>query len=132
MYKIGQLEGFLCRLSRPLLKTGLPLLKNVLKPLVKNVLIPLRLTAGASATDAGIHKKMFVSGITRLIIFNAEMIDIMKKVKSLKESCLLIKGVSEIIKNDAKEQKGRFFSMLLGTLGASLLGNLLKELKGQK
>ena len=119
MYKIGQLEGFLCRLSRPLLKTGLPLLKNVLKPLAKNVLIPLRLTAGASATDAAIHKKMFVSGITRLIIFNAEMIDIMKKVKSLKESCLLIKGVSEIIKNEAKEQKGRFFSMLLGTLGAS-------------
>ena len=119
MYKIGQLEGFLCRLSRPLLKTGLPLLKNVLKPLVKNVLIPLRLTAGASATDAAINKKMFVSGSTRLIIFNAEMIDIMKKVKSLKESCLLIKGVSEIIKNEAKEQKGRFFSMLLGTLGAS-------------
>ena len=53
------------------------------------------------------------------------MIDIMKTVKSLEESGLLIKGVSKPIKNEAIEQKGRFLSMLLRTLGASLLGNLL-------
>ena len=53
------------------------------------------------------------------------MEDIMKIDKSLKESRLLIKSVSEIIKNEAKEQKGGFLGMLLGTLGASLLGNLL-------
>ena len=53
------------------------------------------------------------------------MNDIMKIVKSLEESWLLIKGVSEIIKNEAKEQKGEFFGMLLGTLGASVLGSLV-------
>ena len=76
---------------------------------------------------------MFVSGKcpshlanrTILIISNEEMNDIMKIVKSLEESGLLIKGVSETIKNEAKEQKGGFVEMLLGTLGASLLGNLL-------
>ena len=57
-----------------------------------------------------------------LIISNKEMDDI---IKSLEESCLLIKSVSEEIKDEAREQKGEFLSMLLGTLGASLLGNLL-------
>ena len=55
--KISQFGGFLCRLLGPLLKTGLPLKKNVIKPLAKSVLIPLGLTAAASAADAGIHKK---------------------------------------------------------------------------
>ena len=50
---------------------------------------------------------------------------IMKIVKSLKDSCLLLKGVSETIQNKAIEQKGEFLSMLLGTLGATLLGNML-------
>ena len=54
--KITQSEGFLSRLLRPLLKTGLPLIKNVMKPLAKSVLIPLELTTAASAVDAGIHK----------------------------------------------------------------------------
>ena len=58
LHKIGQSGGFLGRLLGPLLKTGLPLMKNVLKPLAKSVLIPLGLTAAASATDAAIHKKM--------------------------------------------------------------------------
>ena len=49
--------GFLGRLLGPLLKTGLPLIKNVIKPLAKSVLIPLGLTAAASAADAGKHKK---------------------------------------------------------------------------
>ena len=52
-----QVGGFLGRLLGPLLKTGLPLIKNVIKPLTKSVLIPLGLTAAASAADVGIHKK---------------------------------------------------------------------------
>ena len=52
-----QLGGFLGRLLCPLLKTGLPLIKNVVKPLTRRALIPLGLTAAASAVDAGIHKK---------------------------------------------------------------------------
>ena len=68
---------------------------------------------------------MFRSGITTLIISDEEMNDIMKIVKSLEESGLLTKGVSKTIKNEAKEQKGGFLRMLLGSLGASLLGNLL-------
>ena len=99
-------------------------MKNILKPLAKSVLIPLGLTAGASATDPTIHKKMFGSGFTT-IISNEEMNDIMKIVKSLEESGLLIKDVRKTIKNEAKKQTGGFLSMLLGTLGASLLGNLL-------
>ena len=88
--------------------------------------MPLGLTAAASATDAAIHKKMFGCGTTTLIISNEKMSDIMKIIKSLEESGLLIKGVSQTIKNEVKEQKGGFLSMLLGTLGASLLRNLLK------
>ena len=74
-----------------------------MKPLAKSVLIPLGLTAAASATDAAIHKKMFVSGTTTLIILNEEMNDIMKIVKQFEESGLLIKDISETIKNEAKE-----------------------------
>ena len=59
-----------------------------------------------------------------LIISNEEMNDLMKIIKSLEEFGLLIKGVSETIKNEAKEQKAGLLSMLLGTLDASLLGNL--------
>ena len=124
LHKIGQSGGFLGRLLGPLLKTGLPLIGNVLKPLAKSVLIPLGLTAAASATDADIDKAMFGSGNTTLII-SKEEINIMKIVKSIEESRLLIKGVSETIKNEAKEQKRGFFEMFLGPLGASLLGNLL-------
>ena len=78
--KIGQSEGFLGRLLGLLLKTGLPLVENVLKPLAKSVLIPLGLTAAASATDAAIQKKIFELGIATLIILNEEM-NIMKIVK---------------------------------------------------
>ena len=81
--------------------------------------------AAASATDAAVHKNMFRSGFITLIISNEEMNDIMKIVKSLEESGLLIKDESKTIKNKAKEQKGGFLGRLLGTLGASLLGNLL-------
>ena len=120
MHKIGQSGGFLGRLLEPLLKTGLPLIGNILKPLAKSGLIPLRLTAEASATDAAIHKKMSGSGNTTLITSNEEMNDIIKIVKSLEE-------ISEKIKNETKEQKGGFLEMLLGTLGASLLRNLLTD-----
>ena len=68
---------------------------------------------------------MFGSSFTSLIISNEKINDILKIVKSLQESALLIKGVSRTIKNVATEQKGGFLRMLLGTLGASLLGNLL-------
>ena len=69
------------------------------------------------------HKKMFRSGFTTLIISYEEMNDIMKIIKSLEEYGFLIK--SEAIKNEAKEQKGGFLGILICTLGASLLGNLL-------
>ena len=111
-----QLGGFLGRLLGPLLKAGLPIIKNVIKPLVKSVLIPLVLTAAASAANAGIHKKILRSGHNRpsssalhnttLIISNNEMEDIMKTVKSLEDSGLLLKGVTETVQNEVKEQKG--------------------------
>ena len=122
MHNVGQSGGFLGRLLRSFLKTGSSLIGDLLRPLVKIVLIPLGLTAAADAADAATHKKMFGSGVTTLIILNQEMND-MKIVKSPEESVLLIKGVSETIKNEAKEQKGGFLRMLLlGCLGASLLG----------
>ena len=77
------------------------------------------------ATDAAIDKKMFGSGNTTLTILNEEMNYIMKIVKSFEESGLLIKVVGKTNKNEAKEQKGGFLGMLLSTLGASLLGNML-------
>ena len=67
MHKIGQSGEFLGRLLGSLLKTGFPLIKNVLKPLAKSVLIPLGLTAAASATDVAIKKKIFGSGMATLI-----------------------------------------------------------------
>ena len=77
--------GFLGRLLGSLLKSRLPLIKNVIQPLAKSALIPLGLTAAASAADAGIHKKILVSGYnTTLIISNDEMEDIIKKLKLLK------------------------------------------------
>ena len=133
LHKIGQSGGLLGRLLGPFLKAGLPLIGNVFKTLAKNVLIPLGLTVAAAATDPAIHKKMFGSGLpsglasrtTILIISSEEMNHIIKIIKSLEESDLLIKDISETVKNEAKEQKGRFLGMLFGTLGASLLGNLL-------
>ena len=123
-----QSGGFLGRLLGLLLKTGLPLIKNVIKPLAKSVLIPLGLTVAASAADAGIHKKILGSGhnnTTTLIILNDEIEDMIKIVKSLEDSCLLLKGVTETVQKEVKGQKGGFLSMLLGTLGASLSGNIL-------
>ena len=128
--KMIQSGGFLGRLLGPLLKTGLPLMKSVIKPLAKSVLIPLGLTAAASAADAGIHKKILGSGHnnnTTLIISNDEIDDILKIIKSLEDSGVLLKGVSDTIQHEAKEQRGGFLSTLLGTLGASLLGDILSK-----
>ena len=86
--KMIQSGGFLRRLLGLLLKTGLSLMKSIIKPLAKSVLIPLGLTAAASATDAGIHKKILGSGHnnnTTLIISNSEMDDILKIIKSLED-----------------------------------------------
>ena len=124
--KMIQSGGFLGKLLGPLLKTGLPLIKNVITPLAKSVLILLGLTAAASAADAGIHKKILESGgHTTLIISNKDMEDLIKIVKSLEDFGLLLRVVTESVRTEIKEQKGGFLSMLLGTLGASLLGNLL-------
>ena len=88
-------------------------MKNVIKPLAKSALIVLGLTAAASAVDAGIHKKILGSGNnTTLIISNDETEGIIKMVKSLEDSGLLLTGVSETIQNEKKEQKGGFLSML--------------------
>ena len=107
-------------------------MKSLIKPLAKSALIPLGLTTAASAADAGIHKKSQDQAFLpiKLIISNDELKDI-KLVKSLEDSGILLKGVSETIQNEAKEQKGVFLSMLLGTNGASLLGNTLAD-KGIK
>ena len=81
--KIIQSGGCLGRLLGPFSKTGLPLIKNVIKPLAKSVLIPSRLTAAASAADAGIHSKILGSGTATLIISNEEMNGIMKMFQAL-------------------------------------------------
>ena len=124
--KMIQSGVFYGRRLGPLLRTRLSLMKSVMKPLVKCVLVPVGLTVAASAEDAGIHKKVLGSGHnTILIISNDEMEDILKTVRSLEDSGLLLKGVRETVQNEAKEQNGGFLSMLLGTLCASLLGDML-------
>ena len=120
----GFLGNLLGKLAGPLIKVAMPL--------AKNVLAPLGLSAAMSAIDGSIKKKMLGSGATTLIISNDEMDDNLKIVKSLEDSGVLLKGVSETIQHEAKEQRGGFLSMLLGTLGASLLGDiLLKGLSGK-
>ena len=123
----GLLGKILSKLAGPLMKVGLPL--------AKNVLAPLGLTAAMSATDGSIQKKIHGSRATKgagvkLIIEKEDMNDIMKIIKALENSGILLKGISKTIKNETKEQRGGFLSMLLGTLGASLLGNLLGGGKG--
>ena len=112
--------GFLSGLLGLLLKAGLPLMKNIIKPLAKKVF----LAAAASAADAGIHKNILGSGTTTLIMSNDEMEDIVKIVKSLEDSGLSLKGVCETIQN---KKTNKFRSIFLGTLGASLLGNILAD-----
>ena len=129
----GFLGNLLGKLAGPLMKVAVPLAKNVLEP--------LGISAAISAIDGSIKKKMLRSGlttliikkkmlgsgVTTLIISNDEMDDILKIVKSLANSGLLLKGVSETIQHEPKEQRGGFLSMLLGTLGASLLDDILSK-----
>ena len=103
----------------------LTILKSLLTPLSKSILLPLGLPAEMSAVDAAYGKKIYTSSTTALIISNEEMEHIIKIVKSLEESGLLIKGITEKIKNKAKGQKGGFLKMLLGALAASMSGNAL-------
>ena len=119
--------GFL-KFLMPLLKSGLHLLKSVVKPLGM-----LGLTAAALATDAAINKKKLGSdGHTTLIISNDDMQDLLKIVKPLEDTGILLDGITETVKNEVKEQKVGFLSMFLGTLGVSLLGDLLtKNLSGR-
>ena len=118
--KLIQSGGFLGKL---LSKLAGPLMK-VAMLLAKNVLAPLGLTAAMSAIDGSIQKKIHGSGV-KLTIEQEDMNDIIKIVEALENSGILLKGVTKTIENDSKEQRGGFLSMLLGTLGASLLGNLL-------
>ena len=113
----GFLGSLLSKLASSLMKVAIPLSKTVLTS--------LGITAAASAIDAGIQKKIHVSGTITLIISNEEMNYIMKIVQAPEDSNILLKGVSKTIKTETKKQKGGFLSTLLGTLDASLLGNLL-------
>ena len=112
----GVLGKLLSKLVGPLMKVAMSL--------AKKVLAPLGLTAAMSAIDAGIQKKMRSDGV-KLIIEQEDMNDIMKIIEALENSGILLKGVTKTIENESKEHRGGFLSMLLGTLGASLLGNLL-------
>ena len=117
-----QLGGFLGKL---LSKLAGPLMKVAL-PLAKNVLAPLGLTAAMFAIDGSIERKIHGSGATKgagvkLIIEKEDMNDIIKIIEALENSGILLKGVSKTIENETKEQREGFLSMLLGTLGASLL-----------
>ena len=123
MLQSGGFSGNLfSKLAGPLMKVAMPL--------AKSVLAPLGLTAAVSAIDESIKKRMLGSGTTTLIISNDKMNDVIKIVKSLQDSGVILKGVSERIQSEAKEQRRGFLSMLLGTLCASLFGNLLTSGKG--
>ena len=118
---LGKLLG---KLAGPLMKVAMPL--------AKNVLAPLGLTAAMSAIDGSIQKKIHDSGF-KLIIEQEDMNNIMKIIEALENSGVLLKVlhlIENAIENETKRQRGRVLSMLLGTLGASLLGNLLTGGKG--
>ena len=123
--KIIQSGGFLGKL---LSKLAGPLMK-VAMPLAKNVLAPLGLTAAMSAIDGSIQKKIHGSGV-KLIIEQEDMNDIIEIIEALENSGILLKGVTKTIQNETKEQRRGFLSLLLDTLGASLLGKLLTGGKG--
>ena len=117
----GFLRKLLSKLAGPLMKIAMPL--------AKNVLATLGLTAAMSAIDGSIQKKMRGEGV-KLVIEQEDMNDIMKIIEGLENSSILLKGVTKTIENETKEQRGGFLSTLLGTLGASLLENLLTGRKG--
>ena len=112
----GALGSLLSKFIDPLTK--------VAKPLKTKVLPTLGLSALIRGIDCAIQKKIHGSGTTTLIISNKELNDIMKIIQALEDQGILLKGVSKTIKNDIKQQNGNGLGMILGTLGASLLGNL--------
>ena len=115
----GFLESLLSKLVGPLMKVTI----------LKNVLAPLGITAAASAIGAEIQKKIHGSGTTTLIISKKELNDIMKIVQALEDSNIFLKGFTKTIKNETKEQKGGFVSMLLGTLGGSVRKHFIRKRK---
>ena len=104
--KINSQEGVLLNFLYPLLRARLPLMKNLLTSLAKTFLIRLRLTVAVSATDSSIQRRVFESEMTTLLISNKEIDDIMRIVKSLEESGLLIKSVS---KTKMKQKKKKVY-----------------------
>ena len=103
------LGSLLSKIAGPLMKVAVPF--------AKNLLVPLGMTAAVSAVDTGIQKKMHGSGT---MIPNEEMNDINKIVQALEDSNISLERITNTVKNETKEQKTGFLSMLLGTLGASL------------
>ena len=103
--------GFFGRLPRPLLKTGLPLIKSVMKPLAKSLLITLGLTAVTSAADADIYEKILGFG------HNCPPSSASRNNNNYNKT----------VQHVVKEQKGGFLNMLLGTLGGNLSGNILSD-----
>ena len=102
----GFLGSLLSKLAGPLMRIAIPL--------AKNVVAPLGITAGASAIDAGIQRKIRGSGTTTLIISNKEMNDMMEIVQALEDSNILWKGVTKTIKNETKKTKRRIFKHVIG------------------
>ena len=111
----GFLGSLLSKLAGPLMKVAILL--------VKNLLVPLGITAVASAIDAGIQKKIHCSGTTASNSFKRR--NEWHNFQALEDSNILLKGVTKTNKNQTKEQKGVLLSMLIGTLGTSLLQNML-------
>ena len=96
-------------------KSGLPLLKSVIKPL-----------GALGLTDPAIHKKVLGKGNhTTLLISHDDLNDLLKVIKSLENSGILLDGITETVKNEVKEQKGGFLSTLLSVLGSALLSNII-------
>ena len=93
-------------------KLAVPLMKVTI-PLAKNVLAPLAITAAASAINAGIQKKIHGSSTATLITSNGEMNNIMKIVQALEDSNILLKGVTNTIKNETKKTKRRIFKYVI-------------------
>ena len=107
-------------------------MKSVLTPLAKSVLIPLRLSAGMSAADAAIQIKIYGLGTKALIISNGEMEDIMRIVKSLAESGLLIKVISEIIKNELKKAKNWISFSVIRNFSCYYIRKCITKERGSK
>ena len=114
------------------MKIILPLMKNILTQLAKSVLISLESKAAVLAADAEIRKKFggsvtSDSETTELILSLEETTAIMKIVIYLEDPSILVKGIVETVENKKKEQRDGFLSLLLGTLGSNLLGNILSD-----